>query len=89
MREVRVTFRLPDSRNELADVHSWAYSMVVTIFGWTWWVLYFIPCYCAAEGPLVGGSTQGEEQELNNYCDEQQLSVFKTVHDPIKLRVSC
>ena len=52
-------------------------------------MLYLVPYYCAAEGPLVGGSTQGEERELNNYRDEQQLSVFKTVHDPIKLRVSC
>ena len=69
IREVRVTFRFPDSRNELTDVRSSAYSMVVTILGWTWWVLYLVPYYCAAEGPLVGGSTQGEERELNNYHD--------------------
>ena len=33
IREVRVTFRFPDSRNELTDVRSSAYSMVVTILG--------------------------------------------------------
>ena len=31
--EVRVTFRFPDSRNELMDIRSSAYNMVVTILG--------------------------------------------------------
>ena len=39
MHNVRVTFWFPESCNELADVRSTAYSMVVTILGWTWWVL--------------------------------------------------
>ena len=39
-------------------LRSTGYNMVVIILGWAWWALYFITCWCFAEGPLSGRSTQ-------------------------------
>ena len=59
--------------------------MVVTILGWTWWMLYFIACCYVPEGPLVGRLTQGEERKLNHYRKRRRC-VNLSVHDTIKPR---
>jgi len=56
--QVAKCVEIPRSRNEPTDVAFHRIQLVVTILEWAWWVLYFITCWCFAEGLLAARSTQ-------------------------------